>query len=76
MDAPAAPLFDLEVTLPTRMRESNESRTDRINELVSSAMQAAIAQTAMHGPISGLERTRPGAETPLSISSEEDVLQW
>eukprot|EP00971_Amphidinium_carterae_P312737 6215585-Amphidinium_carterae.1 len=67
----------MEVTLPTPLRESEQSRSERLSELVTSAMRTAIAQTSLYGPLPGLERARPGAATPPSAGSEsDDVLQW
>eukprot|EP00971_Amphidinium_carterae_P197525 3920231-Amphidinium_carterae.1 len=77
MDAAAPPPHSVEVTLPTRLQESDGSRSERLNQLVSAAMRAAIGHTALYGPIPGLERTRPGAETPpSSASSSDEDLQW
>eukprot|EP00971_Amphidinium_carterae_P323102 6421333-Amphidinium_carterae.1 len=33
MDVTAGPAYDVEVTFPTRLRESEQSRTNRLNEL-------------------------------------------
>eukprot|EP00971_Amphidinium_carterae_P045685 898928-Amphidinium_carterae.3 len=76
-DAAAPPLHTAEVVLPTQLGESDASRSERLSHLVNAAMRAAIGHTALHGPIPGLARMRPGAETPpTSGSSSEAELDW
>eukprot|EP00971_Amphidinium_carterae_P309754 6155612-Amphidinium_carterae.2 len=76
-DAAATPPHSAEVTLPTRLDESDASRSVRLSQLVNEAVRSAVGHTALHGPLPDLERIRPGAETPpTSGSSSGDELGW